>query len=404
MYHQRPRAHSTPRRRSPLRAVPGRATPAPCSILDLAAAVVGKADAAHPADSVLRVELRNQRGLPREAAGEVSRAVFAYYRWLGWLEPDAPLRERLRQALELRQRFGAAPHGFSDADLLERAVPGWISGEMDVTARWARQLQTEPVLWLRARPGRGEELARKLGECESAGPGCPGEALRYAGSRDLFRTEAFQAGEFEVQDLHSQAVGWLCAPRPGETWWDACAGEGGKTLHLSDLMQNQGLIWASDRAEWRLRRLKQRAARACAFNYRAVSWSGGPGLPTRTKFDGVLLDAPCSNIGTWHRNPHARWTLSVQDVQELGRVQQGLLAAVATAVKPGGRLFYAVCTLTRAETVEVVAAFARQCPQFTPLPRPDPFDRARGEHAEHWLLPADRPGNGMFVAGWQRAA
>src|SRR5205823_5977071 len=125
------------------------------------------------------------------------------------------------------------------------------------------------------------------------------EALVYEGETDLFRTPEFHAGEFEIQDLSSQAVGWLCDPKPGETWWDACAGEGGKLLHLSDLMQNKGLIWASDRAAWRLQKLKRRTARAKVFNYRAALWDGGAKLPTKTKFDGVLVDAPCSGLGTW---------------------------------------------------------------------------------------------------------
>ena len=91
--------------------------------------------------------------------------------------------------------------------------------------------------------------------------------MRYEGIEDLFRTEEFHAGEFELQDINSQIVSLVCAAKPGETWWDACAGEGGKTLHLSSLMENKGLIWSSDRAEWRLKNLKRRAARAKVFNF-----------------------------------------------------------------------------------------------------------------------------------------
>ena len=116
-------------------------------------------------------------------------------------------------------------------------------------------------------------------------------------------------------------------------------------------MANRGLIWASDRAEWRLQKLRRRAARAKVFNYRPARWDGGARLPTRTKFDGVLVDAPCSGLGTWQRNPHARWTTTVEDVRELAELQRRLLAHTAPSLKPGGRLIYAVCTLTRAPSL-----------------------------------------------------
>ena len=220
-------------------------------------------------------------------------------------------------------------------------------------------------------------MAEKLGDCRILGAGSLGDTLEYVGRSDLFRTEAFHAGAFELQDINSQAVGFICNPRPGEKWWDACAGEGGKTLHLADLMENQGLLWASDRTPWRLTKLKRRAARARVFNYRATLWDGGPRLPTKTQFDGVLVDAPCSGIGTWQRNPHARWTITAQDVKELSEVQTRLLLNAAVGVKPGGRLVYAACTLTRSETMGVVAAFEERCPHFTREPVRDPLARVQ---------------------------
>jgi 16S rRNA (cytosine967-C5)-methyltransferase len=223
----------------------------------------------------------------------------------------------------------------------------------------------------------------------------------------LFKTPEFHAGEFEIQDIASQAVGLLCAPKPGETWWDACAGEGGKLLHLSDLMENKGLIWASDRAAWRLQKLKRRTARAKAFNYRAAHWDGGAKLPTKTKFDGVLVDAPCSGVGTWQRNPQARWATTVEDVKELAEVQKRLLAHVGPSVKPGGKLIYSVCTLTRAETSEVVDHFNQTQAEFQPLTL---LPGALGTQASRvptnaatlTLWPQDLGGNGMFVAVWRR--
>ena len=227
----------------------------------------------------------------------------------------------------------------------------------------------------------------------------------FRGEMDLFKTPEFHAGEFEIQDIASQMVGLLCDPKPGETWWDTCAGEGGKTLHLSDLMQNKGLIWASDRAEWRLTKLKRRTGRAMAFNYRSVFWDGGVKLPTKTKFDGVLVDAPCSGIGTWQRNPQARWTTTLDDVRELSEIQKKLLMHVAPSVKPGGKLIFSVCTLTRAETVDVVEVFnAKFAAEFEPmsLPAISEDQRLVTSSPTITIWPQDLGGNGMFIAGWRR--
>src|SRR6185436_472482 len=96
---------------------------------------------------------------------------------------------------------------------------------------------------------------------------------------------------------------------------------------------------------------------AKVFNYRAALWDGGERPPTKTKFDGVLVDAPCSGIGTWQRNPHARWTTSANDVRELAEIQCTLLMNVADSVKPGGKLIYSVCTMSRDETVRAAEFF-----------------------------------------------
>lgn len=364
-------------------------------------AVLQHSSRATPADAVLRAELKRQSGLPPDLAASAARAVFAWFRWRGWLDESQSAAQQAQSALLLQERYNTRPESFSDEELLQRTVPSWLSEQMDIDLAWLRTLQHEPPLWLRARAGKGKELAAKLGECWIPQGPTLADAVQYRGREDLFRAPEFHAGEFEVQDISSQIVGLACAPKPGETWWDACAGEGGKTLHLSDLMQNQGLIWASDRAEWRLKRLKLRAARAKVFNYRSAIWHGGVKIPTRTKFDGVLLDAPCSGLGTWQRNPHARWTTRPEDVEELAAVQKQLLRRVAASVKPGGRLVYAVCTLTRAETGEVAAAFETEFPQFRKVPLVNPLRPEVASQDSLWLWPKDG-GNGMFIAAWQR--
>ena len=371
---------------------------------DLAARIVERATSKIAADLLLRQTLSRRRQLSRADGAWISRAVFSTFRWQGWLDPKAPVGERITQALALADDFAAAPGRFADDELAARAIPSWVVGEFPVTAEWVRSLQSEPVLWLRARAGMRETVAAQLQFCEVAPVAAFPDALRYDGQEDLYRNELFQSGAFEIQDIASQAVSLLCAPQPGETWWDACAGEGGKTLHLSELMGGKGLIWSSDRAAWRLNRLKQRAGRAGCFNYRSVAWNGGARPPTRTQFDGVLLDAPCTGLGTWGRNPHARWTTGPGDVRELAVVQQDLLEHVAPSVRPGGRLIYAVCTLTPEETHAMAAAFTGRHPEFEVLPLPHPFAPDSPAAPTRTLWPQETGGNGMFIAAWRRLA
>ena len=366
-----------------------RLTMAESSLLNNAARILKLVQAGTPADQALRESLTQHRHFtaPAERRG-ISRAVFTYYRWWRWIEDGSSPQKQLAAALELQRRFDTNPASFKPEALAAKVAPGWLRDEMDVMpAAWLAQLQREPALWIRAKTGTGAALAKKLGQCAPA-PQSP-DALHYTGSTDLYRTPEFQAGEFEIQDLASQLVGLAAAPKPGETWWDACAGEGGKTMHLSDLMRNKGLLWASDRSLRRLGKLKERAARAQVFNFRAAPWEGGPKLPTKTKFDGILVDAPCTGIGTWQRNPHARWTTAPKDVHELATVQSQLLHHVAGSLKPGGRLVYAVCTLTRAETTAVAATFTAAHPELTPV-------------SGQTLWPHELNANGMFIAQWRR--
>jgi 16S rRNA (cytosine967-C5)-methyltransferase len=172
-------------------------------------------------------------------------------------------------------------------------------------------------------------------------------------------------------------------------------------LHLAQLMQNRGQIWATDRAGWRLQRLRRRAGRAGVSNYQASVWSGTAAPKIPWPCDGVLLDAPCTGMGTWQRNPHARWTTRIEDVRELAEIQWKLLQLGAARVKPGGRLVYSVCTLSRSETEGVADRADRELAGFEPLGLRNPL--ADGAEAPRVRLrPWAEGGNGMFVAAWRR--
>jgi 16S rRNA (cytosine967-C5)-methyltransferase len=380
---------------------PGRTSPLPSSVSQVATEIIQKANREHPADAILRETFKRLRVLNTDETREITCAVFSYYRWYGWLNKGQPIPLQIEHALRLAQQSQNSPSSFPVSDLRAKAVPDWVASEVQANDEWFQVLQSKPNLWLRAKRGHGKVLAKQLGRAKI---GVLPDALIYQGDEDLFRLPEFHAGEFELQDISSQAVGFACHPQPGETWWDACAGEGGKLLHLSDLMENKGLIWASDRAEWRLKHLKRRAGRAKVFNYRAALWNGGAKPPTKTKFDGVLVDAPCSGLGTWQRNPHARWTTTVDDVKELATVQKQLLSNVAESIKPGGKLIYAVCTVTNSETTEVAEYFEKRFPEFATLPAPNPLNPGAPAPSRIWIWPQESCGNGMFIACWRRTA
>ncbi len=375
------------------------------TLLNRATLIIDQVTAEKPADYVLRGELGAAKYLDPEEKRDISHAVFAYYRWFGWLDTKAATQARVASALDFQRKFDADPASFKPEALAVRAVPAWVASEIDLTPAYLRHLQHEPTLWIRVQKEFAAALPRSLGNCTPAASALIPEALRptalaYSGKTDLYKTSEFQKGVFEIQDLASQIVGHAAAPKPGETWWDACAGQGGKTLHLAELMDNKGLIWATDRNTGRLAALRKRAARAQVFNYRANTWNGGPFLPTKTKFDGILIDAPCSGVGTWQRNPHARWTTTPNDVKELAEIQLQLLNHAAGALKPGGRLLYAVCTLTKSETIAIADAFTTtHAAEFEPSPV---FASDPSGHAQFFIQPHEFNSNGMFIAAWKK--
>jgi len=201
----------------------------------------------------------------------------------------------------------------------------------------------------------------------------------------------------DIQDLASQATGLVCGPRPGETWWDACCGSGGKTLHLAALGGPSVSILATDVRSTILDELCRRMSEERLKGIATAQWDGARQPPPEGAFDGILLDAPCSGTGTWHRNPDARWRTSAETMAKLITLQSQLLHACATRLKAGGVLVYATCSVTRAENEDRVTQFLAESPDFQLSPFENPLDGTpcRGQLR---IQPWEGPCNGMFMA------
>lgn len=226
---------------------------------------------------------------------------------------------------------------------------------------------TVPPLLIRVNPLKTsfEALEKRLNDEDY--PSCPAVfsplGLVVEKKEGIFRTEAFRNGLFEVQDEGSQLITLLTGAHEGETVIDTCAGNGGKTLLLSGLMKNRGTVIASETHTAKLGNLRRRAQRAGATNIKTMD---NEGLQEYCgKADCVFIDAPCSGMGVFRRNPDAKWRLDARDISELAAKQKGIIRQYCDLVKRGGRLVYATCTISREENERVVSGFLEENRDFS---------------------------------------
>lgn len=192
--------------------------------------------------------------------------------------------------------------------------------------------------------------------------------IRMPNRMSISRHVLFTEGKIEVQDEGSQLLAYLVAPKRGQMIADFCAGAGGKSLAIGTLMKNTGRLYAFDVSEKRLHNLGQRLKRSGLSNLHAqvISSEADPKLKRLNgKFDRVLVDAPCSGLGTLRRNPDLKWRQTEQDVQELNIKQTNILARAAKLTKAGGRLIYATCSLLQDENEAIAEAFLNANPEFS---------------------------------------
>jgi 16S rRNA (cytosine967-C5)-methyltransferase len=233
--------------------------------------------------------------------------------------------------------------------------------------------------------------------------------LRLAGKPGLQKHPLFLEGAVEVQDEGSQLLGLLLGPKRGEMVCDFCAGAGGKTLLLGALMKNTGRLYAFDVAEKRLANLKPRLARSGLSNVHPQLITDERDQKLKRlvgKFDRVLVDAPCSGLGTLRRNPDLKWRQTEASVAELTVKQAAILASAARLVKPAGRLVYAACSLLAEENEDIVSAFLAAHPDYRLVPVGEVLAERKValEMGDNLRLRPDRHDtDGFFAAVLERA-
>ena len=184
------------------------------------------------------------------------------------------------------------------------------------------------------------------------------DALKLVERKNVFITQAFKNGLFEVQDASSQLVAPYLDVSPGQRVVDACAGAGGKTLHLASLMENKGQLIAMDIYESKLKKLKVRTRRNGVHNVEGRAIDSTKVIKKlHNSADRVLLDAPCSGLGVIRRNPDSKWKLQPEFIEKIKGIQHDILRSYSKMVKPGGKLVYATCAILPEENAEQVKSF-----------------------------------------------
>ncbi|WP_416233357.1 16S rRNA (cytosine(967)-C(5))-methyltransferase [Cyanobium gracile] len=346
------------------------------------------------------------------AAAAVSTTVALAKRvGLGRLAPV--VNGMLRSLLRRRERLAGTPPCTEEpwdglplpadaaaALALRRSLPPWLSAELlgwlppQRAEAFALACNAVPALDLRVNPlrtSRDELLARftAAGVAARALPGTPhGLTLleRVGDPRDL---PGYAEGLWCVQDRSAQAIAPLLDPRPGQRILDACAAPGGKSTHLAELIGDHGELWALDRSEARLRRLDRNAERLGLTSIRSLALDATALAEAKPHwcgcFDRVLLDAPCSGLGTLARHPDARWRITPDAIDGLVTLQRQLLEALLPLLAPGGRLVYATCTVEPRENGGLIAALLQAHPGWSLLeerqwwPEPPAGERGGGD-------------------------
>ena len=417
----------------------------PNALLDLAADLLREVMTFQaPADGTLSAFFRAHRGLGPRVRHALAATVYAVLRRrllyehlaqsgagplprrlavLGWQGGEEALRRALApEEAQWLQRVRAIDPA-SLAPKLRHNLPDWLAepllaklGEAEFWRLAESLLQPAPLdLRVNTLKARREEVQAELAAAGIEAVPTPHSpwGLRLAGKPALNRLPGFLGGAFEVQDEGSQLLALAVDAKRGEMVVDFCAGAGGKTLALGAAMRNTGRLYAFDTSGHRLDALKPRLARSGLSNVHPAQLAHERDERVKRlagKIDRVLVDAPCTGLGTLRRNPDLKWRQSPRALEELRAKQAAILASAARLVKPGGRLVYATCSLLEAENEAIAADFEAAHPEFKALPAAEALARAHvaapeavveGPRLRLW--PQRHGTDGFFAALWTRS-
>jgi len=400
-----------------------------------------------PVDKMLNENFRKNRKFGSKDRRLYSDGVFAWFRWYGWTkairtsDPATALAlswllsyekipDAIRFLLENSECDTSQWHSLSEQPLKKRAAcfcswtqmtsepllrdlaPPWLasclsipqdSTENTITDQFIESFMTRPPTWISIPPSSQDTLAARLQKAGVESHIHPYLRTAFYLNKPFALSELHKnAGKgILIQDLASQCVCAICDPQPGETWWDTCAGAGGKSIYLAQLMKNNGQVFSTDIRSKILRQIHRRAgeAQVSILKIKQMDLRESPRFDFTC--DGVLVDAPCSGLGTWGRNPDMRWRTSHNQIAGKARVQRQILEKASQAVRAGGKLIYAVCTNTDAETIGIIQPFLFAHPEFKLEPVKHPLD-GRTTDGQVWIWPWDGPCNGMYIARLKR--
>jgi 16S rRNA (cytosine967-C5)-methyltransferase len=336
------------------------------------------------ADKVIERKLKSNPKWGARDRGFIAETVYEMVRWWRLLKEVSPSDDlyhlfgtywvlqgnelpewREFKGLEPRRILSNYDH-IKDRAVLQ-SIPDWLDdmGAELLGEKWDKEIETlnqeaDVVLRVNTLKTTREQLMKRLADdgIESYMPKGYKDALVLEKRQNIFKHPAFKEGLFEIQDASSQLVATALEVEPGMRVIDACAGSGGKSLHLAALMQNKGRILSMDLEEWKLKNTKLRARRNGISIIEPKVIEGNKTIKRlKESADRVLLDVPCSGLGVLKRNPDTKWKLTPESIEKVQAIQQDILQNYASMVKPGGLLVYATCSILPTENEMQVEKF-----------------------------------------------